>query len=187
MTDERVATNVGSNGSVVLVDPNAIDGAGSGRELDLIGLGALSALPVNDAIPDRSKPPLEAEMVTKFGEEYAKTKTPLEQMNLISYLGESIRASSKGDDVAAAEYLSMVSDGNGTKLFENREEALRFINRTRGFGLRGLSRNELYNLRRKKNRRAIFFNTVNKTLPPEEITEKNGRYYVDTHPLPYQF
>lgn len=176
-----------TDGSVVVIDPNAIDGGDSGRQLDQIGLGALPALPVNNTIPDQRKQPLESEVVARFASEYAKTKTPQEQMNLINYLGESIRASSKGDDVKAAEYLSMAVDGNGTKLFENREEALRFINRTRGFGLRGLSRSELYNLRRKKNRRAIFFNTVNKTLPPEEITKKDGRYYVDTHPLPYQF
>lgn len=160
---------------------------GTGGQPDLIGLGAIPALPINNAIPDLSKPPLESEVVARFGAEYAKTKTPQEQLNLINYLGESIRASAKGDDVRAAEMLSMAVDANGTKLFENREEAMRFINRTRGFGLRGLSRKELYNLRRKKNRRAIFFNTVNKTLPPEEITKKDGRYYVDTHPLPYQF
>lgn len=156
------------------------------HQLDKIALGALPALPVNTVL-DQRKQPLESEVVERFASEYAKTKTPQEQMNLINYLGESIRASSKGDDVKAAEYLSMAVDANGTKLFENREEAMRFINRTRGFGLRGLSRSELYNLRRKKNRRAIFLNTVNKTLPPEEITQKDGRYYVDTHPLPYQF
>lgn len=187
MTDENVAANVGSNRSLTVFEPFTIDGVETERQLDKIALGALPALPVNNAVPDQRKPPFEAEVAARFEAEYAKTKTPQEQMNLINYLGESIRASSKGDDVKAAEYLSMAVDGNGTKLFENREEAMRFINRTRGFGLRGLSRKELYNLRRKKNRRAIFFNTVNKTLPPEEITKKDGRYYVDTHPLPYQF
>lgn len=187
MTDENVAANVGSNRSLTVFEPVTIDGVETERQLDKIALGALPALPVNNTIPDQRKQPLESEVVARFASEYAKTKTPQEQMNLINYLGESIRASSKGDDVKAAEYLSMAVDGNGTKLFENREEAMRFINRTRGFGLRGLSRSELYNLRKKKNRRAIFFNTVNKTLPPEEITKKDGRYYVDTHPLPYQF
>lgn len=187
MTDESVDTKIVPNRSLITIEPITIEEGDSGRQLDRIGLGALSALPINDTIPDKRKPPLESEVVTRFASEYAKTKTPQEQMNLINYLGESIRASSKGDDVKAAEYLSMATDGNGTRLFENREEAMRFINRVRGFGLRGLSRHELYNLRRKKSRKAIFFNTVNKTLPPEEITKKDGRYYVDTHPLPYQF
>lgn len=187
MTDVSVPTNAGLNKSITVFEPITIDNGDSGRQLDPIGIGALPVLPINGDIPDQRKPPLESEVVARFATEYEKTKTPQEQMNLINYLGESIRASSKGDDVKAAEYLSMATDANGTKLFENREEALRFINRTRGFGLRGWSRSELYNLRRKKNRRAIFFNTVNKTLPPEEITKKDGRYYVDTHPLPYQF
>ena len=187
MIDGSAPTYVGSNKNIDVFEPITIDGVETERQLDKIALGALPALPVNNVIPDKTKPPLETEVVAKFASEYAKTKTPQEQMNLINYLGESIRASANGDDVKAAEYLSMAVDGNGTKLFENREEAMRFINRTRGFGLRGLSRRELYNLRRKKNRRAIFLNTVNKTLPPEEITKKDGRYYVDTHPLPCQF
>lgn len=159
----------------------------SGKELDLINLGAVPTLPVSDAVPDKTKQPLEADVIGRLVPEYAKTKTPEEQMNLINYLGETIRASAQGDDNKVAEYLSMMKDGNGTKLFENKEEAIRFINRTRNFGLRGMSRKELYRQRRKKSRRAIFLNTVNKTLPPEEITKIDGRYYVDTHPLPYLF
>ena len=176
MSDERSLVSVGVG-----------NGRDSNSQLDLINLGAVPALPVSDAIPDQTKQPLESEVIGRLVPEYGKTKTPEEQMNLINYLGETIRASARGDDDKAAEYLSMMKDGNGVKLFENKEEAIRFINRTRNFGLRGLSRKELYSLRRKKNRRAIFLNTVNKTLPPEEITKIDGRYYVDTHPLPYQF
>lgn len=175
MSDERVlvSTATGSDNT--------------GGQLDVINLGAVPSLPVSDAVPDKTKQPLEAEVIWKLVPEYGKTKTAEEQLNLINYLGETIRASSRGDDDKAAEYLSMMKDGNGVKLFENKEEAIRFINRTRNFGLRGMSRKEFYNLRRKKSRRAIFLNTVNKTLPPEEITKIDGRYYVDTHPLPYLF
>lgn len=158
-----------------------------GNQLDTIGLGALPALPISNVVPDQTKQPLSAEVIERAIPEYAKTKTAEEQTNMINQIAESIRASSRGDDVRAAEALSMMTDAKGTKLFESKEEAMRFINRTRNFGLRGLSRSELYNVRRRKNRRAIFFNTVNKTLPPEEVTEKDGRYYVDMHPLPYLF
>lgn len=184
---EGHTVNIGSNGSVVGIGPNPIDGGDSSGQLDRIALGALPALPIPDVVPDQTKQPLVAEVFERVIPEYAKTKTAEEQTNVISQLSETIRASARGDDVGAAEALSRMTDAKGTRLFESKEEAMRFINRTRNFGLRGLSRSELYNLRRKKNRRAIFLNTVNKTLPPEEISEKDGRYYVDKHPLPYLF
>lgn len=173
--------------SLVSIGNEPIDKNDSQSQVDQIGLGALPALPISNVVPDQTKQPLAAEVIERVIPEYAKTKTAEEQTNWINQIGESIRASARGDDNRAAEALSMMKDANGTKLFESKEEAMRFIKRTRNFGLRGLSRSELYNMRRKKNRRAIFLNTVNKTLPPEEITEKDGRYYVDMHPLPYLF
>lgn len=163
-----------------------IDGT---RELDMIANGMISPLPIERIPqPDQSQPQVEATVIKHMIPEYEKTNTIQEQNGFINALSGTIKNLAKDQDVEAAEYMSMLKDSNGTKLFENREEAMRFISRIRGAGgLKGLSRKELYNLRRKKNRRAIFLNTVNKTLPPEEITKVDGRYYVDTHPLPYMF
>lgn len=157
--------------------------------VDTIGLGAISPLPIERIPqPDQSQPQVEATVIKNMIPAYEKTNTIQEQNGFINALSGTIKNLAKDQDVEAAEYMSMLKDSNGTKLFENREEAMRFISRIRGAGgLRALSRRELYNLRRKKNRRAIFLNTVNKTLPPEEITKVDGRYYVDKHPLPYLF
>lgn len=157
--------------------------------VDIIANGMISPLPIEKIPqPDQSQPQVEATVIKNMIPAYEKTNTIQEQNGFINALSGTIKNLAKDQDVEAAEYMSMLKDSNGTKLFENREEAMRFISRIRGMGgLKGLSRRELYNLRRKKNRRAIFLNTVNKTLPPEEITKVDGRYYVDTHPLPYMF
>ena len=98
----------------------------------------------------------------------------------------TIKATTNGELDKAAEIMSTMKDANGIKLFENKEEALRFISRTRGLGgSRGLSRAELRRMRKNKNSKAIILNTVGKVLPP--IVERDGRYYVDTHPLEYPF
>lgn len=159
------------------------------KDLDTIALGTVSPLPIGSSqIYDPSKQQVALETLRRMPQEYQLTKTFDEQGNFISNAVGAIAALNHEDLPKAAEYLSQMVDSNGTKLFENREEAMRFVERTRGMrGWRGLSRRELYDLRRRKNRRAIFFNTVNKTLPPEEITKIDGRYYVDMHPLPYLF
>lgn len=154
--------------------------------LDTINLGAINTMPVER--PDLTKQSVGAEAIGRMVVDYSGTKTIQEQNNFIGNLTGMLKNLAKDQDVQAADYMSMMKDANGTKLFENREEAMRFISRIRGLnGFRGLSRRELYNLRRKKSRRAIFLNTVNKTLPPEEITKVDGRYYVDKHPLPYLY
>lgn len=182
LTAPKLDTSIISDVSTTPMDV-ALNSPGT---LDTINLGAIQALPVEQ--PDLTKPSVAAEAIGSMVSEYGGTKTIQEQNNFIENLTGMLKNLAKDQDVQAAEYMSMMKDANGTKLFENREEAMRFISRIRGLGgYKRLSRRELYNLRRKKNHRAIFLNTVNKTLPPEEITKIDGRYYVDTHPLPYLF
>lgn len=168
------------------VSSTPIDVAGG---VDTIALGTMSPLPIGSSqIYDPSKQRAALESIRRMPQEYPLAKTYDEQSSFISNAVGAIGALNHEDLPKAAEYLSQMVDSNGTKLFESREEAMRFVERTRGMrGWRGLSRRELYDLRRRRNRRAIFFNTVNKTLPPEEVTKIDSRYYVDMHPLPYLF
>lgn len=155
------------------------------------GLGTGNALPINASAtmpqPDNVQQPVGADAYPILAAQLRKSKDYGEVSQVLNALTSTIKATVDGDLDKASEIMSTMKDGNGIRLFENKEEALRFIARTRGLGgYRGLTREELRRMRRRKNRRAIILNTVGKVLPPP-IVESDGRYYVDMHPLEYPF
>lgn len=155
------------------------------------GLGSDQALPItgNPQIPqtDNTQQPVGADAYVVLASQLKQSKDYSDVSQVLNALTGTIKATANGELDKAADIMSTMKDGNGIRLFENKEEALRFISRTRGLGgSRGLTREELRRLRRRKNRRAIILNTVGKVLPPP-IVESDGRYYVDTHPLEYPF
>lgn len=155
------------------------------------GLGTGSALPINASVPipqaDNTQQPVGAEAYPIIAAQLRQAKDYSDVSQVLNALTSTIKATANGELDKAAEIMSTMKDGNGIRLFENKEEALRFISRTRGLGgSRGLTREELRRMRRRKNRRAIILNTVGKVLPPP-IVERDGRYYVDMHPLEYPF
>lgn len=155
------------------------------------GLGTGNALPITGGarIPqaDNTQQPVGAEAYPIIAAQLRQAKDYSEVSQVLNALTSIIKATADGERDKAAEIMSTMKDGNGIRLFENKEEALRFISRTRGLGgSRGLTREELRRMRRRKNRRAIILNTVGKVLPPP-IVESDGRYYVDMHPLEYPF
>ena len=155
------------------------------------GLGTGQTLPINGNAqvpqPDNTQQPVGADAYVMLTSQLRKAKDYSEVSQVLNALTGTIKATADGDLDKASEIMSTMKDGNGIRLFENKEEAFRFIARTRGLGgSRGLTREELRRMRRRKNRRAIILNTVGKVLPPP-IVESDGRYYVDTHPLEYQF
>lgn len=155
------------------------------------GLGSEQALPITgDAtIPqaDNTQQPVGAEAYPIIAAQLRQAKDYSDVSQVLNALTSTIKATANGELDKAAEIMSTMKDGNGIRLFENKEEALRFISRTRGLGgSRGLTREELRRMRKRKNRRAIILNTVGKVLPPP-IVESDGRYYVDMHPLEYPF
>ena len=159
--------------------------------IDGIALGTGQALPINGNAqvpqPDNTQQPVGADAYVVLSSQLKQAKDYSEVSQVLNALTGTIKATANGELDKAAELMSTMKDGNGIRLFENKEEAFRFISRTRGLGgSRGLTREELRRLRRRKNRRAIILNTVGKVLPPP-IVERDGRYYVDTHPLEYQF
>lgn len=154
------------------------------------GLGTGNALPLNASAtmpqPDNAQQPVGADAYPILAAQLKQSKDYSEVSQVLNALTSTIKATANGELDKAAEIMSTMKDANGTRLFENKEEALRFISRTRGLGgSRYLTREELRRMRRRKNRRAIILNTVGKVLPP--IVERDGRYYVDTHPLEYPF
>lgn len=156
-----------------------------------VGLGTGNALPINENVqvpqPDNAQQPVGAEAYPILVAQLKQSKDYSEVSQVLNALTSTIKATANGELDKAADIMSTMKDANGTKLFENKEEALRFISRTRGLGgSRYLTREELRRMRRRKNRRAIILNTVGKVLPPP-IVESDGRYYVDTHPLEYPF
>lgn len=155
------------------------------------GMGLGQALPINSDAqipqPDNTQQPVGADAYVVLASQLKQAKDYSDVSQVLNALTSTIKATANGELDKAAEIMSTMKDGNGIRLFENKEEALRFISRTRGLGgSRGLTRDELRRLRRQKNRRAIILNTVGKVLPPP-IIERDGRYYVDTHPLEYPF
>lgn len=155
------------------------------------GLGSDQALPItgNPQIPqaDNTQQPVGADAYVVLASQLKQSKDYSDVSQVLNALTGTIKATANGELDKAADIMSTMKDGNGIRLFENKEEALRFISRTRGLGgSRGLTREELRRMRRRKNRRAIILNTVGKVLPPP-IVESDGRYYVDTHPLEYPF
>lgn len=155
------------------------------------GLGADRVLPINGNAqmpqPDNAQQPVGADAYVVLASQLRQAKDYSEVSQVLNALTGTIKATVDGDIDKASEIMSTMKDGNGIRLFENKEEALRFIARTRGLGgSRGLTREELRRLRRRKNRSAIILNTVGKVLPPP-IVESDGRYYVDMHPLEYPF
>lgn len=155
------------------------------------GLGTGNALPINGSVqmpqPDNAQQPVGADAYPILAAQLKQSKDYSEVSQVLNALTSTIKATANGELDKAAEIMSTMKDANGTRLFENKEEALRFISRTRGLGgSRYLTREELRRMRRRKNRRAIILNTVGKVLPPP-IVESDGRYYVDTHPLEYPF
>lgn len=161
---------------------NAINGA---------GLGSDPVLPINEKVevpqPDNKQQPVGAEAYPIIAAQLRQSKDYSEVSQVLNALTSTIKATANGELDKAADIMSTMKDANGIKLFENKEEALRFISRTRGLGgSRGLSKAELRKMRKQKNRRAIILNTVGKVLPPP-IVKRDGRYYVDTHPLEYPF
>lgn len=156
-----------------------------------VGMGTGQVLPINKAaeIPqaDNTQQPVGAEAYPILAAQLRQAKDYSDVSQVLNALTSTIKATANGELDKAAEIMSTMKDANGIRLFENKEEALRFISRTRGLGgARGLTRDELRRMRRRKNRRAIILNTVGKVLPPP-IVESDGRYYVDTHPLEYPF
>lgn len=154
------------------------------------GLGTGPTLPINGNVeipqPNNAQQPVGAEAYPIIASQLRQSKDYGEVSQVLNTLTSTIKATANGELDKAAEIMSTMKDGNGIKLFENKEEALRFISRTRGLGgSRGLSRAELRKMRKNKNSKAIILNTVGKVLPP--IVERDGRYYVDTHPLEYPF
>lgn len=171
-----------SIGNEILNQALALNGA---------GLGADPVLPINEKVqvpqPDNAQQTVGAEAYPILAQQLRQSKDYSEVSQVLNALTSTIKATADGDLDKASEIMSTMKDGNGIRLFENKEEALRFIARTRGLGgYRGLAREELRRMRRRKNRRAIILNTVGKVLPPP-IVERDGRYYVDTHPLEYPF
>lgn len=155
------------------------------------GLGSSQVLPINRNVqmpqPDNAQQPVGAEAYSILAAQLRQSKDYSEVSQVLNALTSTIKATANGELDKAADIMSTMKDANGINLFENKEEALRFVSRTRGLGgFRGLTREELRRMRRRKNRRAIILNTVGKVLPPP-IVERDGRYYVDTHPLEYQF
>lgn len=155
------------------------------------GLGSDPVLPINGKIQvpqqDNAQQPVGADAYVVLSSQLSKAKDYSDVSQVLNALTSTIKATADGDFVKASEIMANMKDANGIKLFENKEEALRFISRTRGLGgSRYLTREELRRMRRRKNRRAIILNTVGKVLPPP-IVESDGRYYVDTHPLEYPF
>lgn len=161
------------------------------EHIDNATLGTGNALPIDRNVqmpqPDNSQQPVGAEAYPILAAQLRQSKDYSEVSQVLNALTSTIKATVDGDLVKASEIMATMKDANGTKLFENQEEAMRFISRTRGLGgSRYLTRDELRRMRRRKNRRAIILNTVGKVLPPP-IVERDGRYYVDTHPLEYPF
>ena len=161
------------------------------EHIEHAALGTGSALPINGDVqmpqPDNAQQPVGADAYQILSAQLRKSKDYSEVSQVLNALTSTIKATVDGDLVKASEIMSTMKDANGTKLFENQEEAMRFISRTRGLGgSRYLTRDELRRMRRRKNRRAIILNTVGKVLPPP-IVESDGRYYVDMHPLEYPF
>lgn len=161
------------------------------EHIDSATLGTGKALPINgDAQvpqPDNAQQSVGAEAYPILAAQLRKSRDYSEVSQVLNALTSTIKATANGELDKAAVIMSTMKDANGTRLFENKEEALRFISRTRGLGgSRYLARDELRRMRRRKNRRAIILNTVGKVLPPP-IVESDGRYYVDTHPLEYPF
>lgn len=159
--------------------------------LNAAGLGSDGTLPLNASATmpqaDTTQQPVGADAYVVLSSQLRKAKDYGEVSQVVNALTSTIKATVDGDLNKASEIMATMKDANGTKLFENQEEALRFISRTRGLGgSRYLTREELRRMRRRKNRRAIILNTVGKVLPPP-IVESDGRYYVDTHPLEYPF
>ena len=155
------------------------------------GLGSEPTLPLNASatIPqaDNAQQPVGADAYVILASQLKQSKDYSDVSQVLNALTSTIKATANGELDKAADIMSTMKDANGTRLFENKEEALRFISRTRGLGgSRYLTREELRRMRRRKNRRAIILNTVGKVLPPP-IVESDGRYYVDTHPLEYPF
>lgn len=155
------------------------------------GLGTGQTLPIDENAqvpqPDNAQQSVGAEAYPILAAQLKQSKDYSEVSQVLNALTSTIKATANGELDKAAEIMATMKDANGTRLFENKEEALRFISRTRGLGgSRYLTREELRRMRRRKNRRAIILNTVGKVLPPP-IVESDGRYYVDTHPLEYPF
>lgn len=155
------------------------------------GLGTGTTLPINEDVKvpqqDNTQQSVGAEAYPIIAAQLRQSKDYSEVSQVLNVLTSTIKATANGELDKAADIMSTMKDANGIKLFENKEEALRFISRTRGLGgSRYLTREELRRMRRRKNRRAIILNTVGKVLPPP-IVESDGRYYVDTHPLEYPF
>ena len=153
-------------------------------------LGTGTTLPIDETVkmpqPDNTQQTVGAEAYPIIAAQLRQSKDYSEVSQVLNALTSTIKATTNGELDKAAEIMSTMKDANGIKLFENKEEALRFISRTRGLGgSRGLSRAELRRMRKNKNSKAIILNTVGKVLPP--IVESDGRYYVDTHPLEYPF
>lgn len=178
--------------SIVLAGKDSIENRidASINNLYDAGLGTGNALPINESVqapqPDNAQQPVGAEAYPILAAQLKQSKDYSEVSQVLNALTSTIKATANGEIDKAAEIMSTMKDANGIKLFENKEEALRFISRTRGLGgSRYLTREELRRMRRRKNRRAIILNTVGKVLPP--IVESDGRYYVDTHPLEYPF
>lgn len=160
---------------------NALNGA---------GLGSDPVLPINETAkipqPVNAQQSVGAEAYPILVAQLKQSKDYSEVSQVLNALTSTIKATANGELDKAADIMSTMKDANGIRLFENKEEALRFISRTRGLGgSRGLSRAELRRMRKNKNSKAIILNTVGKVLPP--IVERDGRYYVDTHPLEYPF
>lgn len=155
------------------------------------GLGSDPVLRINENVQvpqaDNTQQSVGAEAYPMLAAQLKQSKDYSEVSQVLSALTSTIKATANGELDKAADIMSTMKDANGIKLFENKEEALRFISRTRGLGgSRGLTREEMRRMRRRRNRRAIILNTVGKVLPPP-IVERDGRYYVDTHPLEYPF
>lgn len=119
--------------------------------------------------------------VEPYVKDYSQANSYDAQHTIISAIASMAPFIDPVQENSIVQLLSEMKDGKGVKLFESKEEVIRFLSRARG--LRGNVKNN----NKGKNRRAIFLNTSNHILPPEEITEKNERLYVDKHPLAYQF
>ena len=156
-----------------------LTGPESIADINSAAIGA--SIPASNIAGQQAQQKLTTADVEPYVKDYSQANSYDTQHTIISAIASMAPFIDPVQENGIVQLLSEMKDGKGVKLFESKEEVIRFLSRARGL------RSNVKNNNKGKNHRAIFLNTSNHILPPEEIVEKNGRLYVDKHPLEYQF